>query len=281
MTYTHPYTRPFRPRTCTTPTWPARFTLSYPYTRTYTTYTHRDPTRAWGVLSTPSVESPGNYKINRPALRLGLNTQLPPPPTRGYIDETKENAMNEQERLATYEARNIWKAAHDKWLTDNPEMRAIDFACDHCHSMPGTPCAGKPRTESLGGKFHAPRVDMQVHHIMSRSRRAWRAGDAAVSEAARAGGAVMTDPYQQAFEQARDAYLAAHPEPTELDFVCPRLNAQPVEPCRWRRTPSLQGQSHLARQDRYSRAFMERQRVANDAGYAAEGALVEAGRRRR
>ena len=70
-----------------------------------------------------------------------------------------------------------------------------------------------------------------------------------------------------AYQQAHDAYLADHPEPRKIDFACPRCKAEPGEPCTWgiRRGREF----HLARQDRWARAFNRRIFDANWAGDAA------------
>jgi hypothetical protein len=88
-----------------------------------------------------------------------------------------------------------------------------------------------------------------------------------------------SDVYQRAFEAARLAYLAEHPEPTETDFVCPRCFAQLGEPCRWGYRRRDGREFHLARQDRYSRALADRRSAANDAGWAAEEQLIKKGAR--
>ena len=69
------------------------------------------------------------------------------------------------------------------------------------------------------------------------------------------------------YAAARDAWILEHPGPTELDFPCRQCRAQPGEPCHLR-DGRIRPRSHLARQDRYARAFTRWQRAASDAADA-------------
>ena len=92
----------------------------------------------------------------------------------------------------------------------------------------------------------------------------------------------MTQPtsaLSEAYRAAHDAYLAEHPEPTDLDFACPWCKAQPGEPCcRPELTGPVPGRSkyHLARHERTARAFNKRVVASIDAGEAAEDAELAA-----
>lgn len=65
----------------------------------------------------------------------------------------------------------------------------------------------------------------------------------------------------EAYDRARDAYLAAHPAPEPSWFPCPRCKAEPETPCVGRVKP---GGSHTSRQDLSLRAFRLRSLDAAD-----------------
>lgn len=73
MTYTHPYTRPCRLKTPTTPSRTARAALTNTYTDTYMTYTPPAPTRLGGSLVPPAcaprVESDSSISARAPRFR--------------------------------------------------------------------------------------------------------------------------------------------------------------------------------------------------------------------
>jgi hypothetical protein len=73
----------------------------------------------------------------------------------------------------------------------------------------------------------------------------------------------MANPMKGQHAEARDAYLAEHPEPGVLDFHCSRCKAKPGEECRGR---AGIGEHHAPRVDQHIRAFNLRQLDAANAG---------------
>jgi hypothetical protein len=70
------------------------------------------------------------------------------------------------------------------------------------------------------------------------------------------------------YDEARNAWLAAHPEPTNLDFACPRCKARRGDPCR-KPDGAILAQSHVGLLDRYCRTLMRWRREASDAADVA------------
>ncbi|MBF8187312.1 hypothetical protein ITP53_16545 [Nonomuraea sp. K274] len=73
---------------------------------------------------------------------------------------------------------------------------------------------------------------------------------------------------------ARAAYFANHPEPRVLDFTCPKCKANPGRSCTSRQKD--RAVPHMAREDRYARAFHKRQRDAVTADEAVYDAVCAA-----
>jgi len=73
------------------------------------------------------------------------------------------------------------------------------------------------------------------------------------------------------YDEARNAWLAAHPEPTNLDFACPRCKARRGDPCR-KPDGAILARSHVGRLDRYCRTLMRWRREASDAADVAVNA---------
>ncbi|MEU9839724.1 hypothetical protein AB0C69_10940 [Actinomadura sp. NPDC048032] len=86
----------------------------------------------------------------------------------------------------------------------------------------------------------------------------------------------MALPDTEAYDRARDAYLATHPAPKPSWFHCPRCKAEPGTPCAGR---VKAGGAHAPRQDLSNKAFNLR---SVDAANHADNVLNEAeGIRRR
>ncbi|MFC7535091.1 hypothetical protein [Actinoplanes sp. GCM10030250] len=77
----------------------------------------------------------------------------------------------------------------------------------------------------------------------------------------------VTDPHAATADQARAAYVAAHPEPAFEDFTCPRCKAGRGKRCILRRArPAPAHGCHAPRYDKWRRAHDRWTRDADNAG---------------